>query len=108
MVDYKYAAGREIDRKRYAMQLMAYGLAVLKMSDQATIKLIIKIMEECEREPEEWSVTGDEIRGFEEEVINCIGEIARGKAGDISGGSRGGGRKDCSYPDCSYRANCYG
>ncbi len=107
VVDYKYAAGREIDKKRYAMQLMAYALAVLKRSNEGTIRLIIKIMEECGREPEEWSVTRDEIRAFEEEVINCIGEIARGKAGDISGGSRGGG-KDCPYPDCTYRANCYG
>jgi CRISPR/Cas system-associated exonuclease Cas4 (RecB family) len=107
VVDYKYAAGREIDKKRYAMQLMAYALAVLKRSNEGTIRLIIKIMEECDREPEEWSVTRDEIRAFEEEVINCIGEIARGKAGDISGGSMGGG-KDCPYPDCTYRENCYG
>jgi ATP-dependent exoDNAse (exonuclease V) beta subunit len=108
IVDYKYAAGREIDRKRYRMQLMAYALAVLKSSSESTIKLMIKIMEECDREPEEWSVTRDEIRDFEEQVITCIGEIARGQAGDISGGSMQGGRKDCPYRDCRYRANCYG
>jgi ATP-dependent exoDNAse (exonuclease V) beta subunit len=108
VVDYKYAAGRDIDRKRYKMQLMAYGLAVLKRSNEGTIKLIIKVMEERDREPEEWYVTRDELLPFEEQVITCAREIARGQVGDMSGGSIRGGRKDCHYLDCTYRAKCYG
>jgi ATP-dependent exoDNAse (exonuclease V) beta subunit len=108
IVDYKYAAGREIDRKRYTMQLMIYALAVLKRSNEGEIKLIIKIMEECDRDPEEWYFTRDEMSQLEKQVITCIGEIARGQTGDISGGGVRGGSKDCHYLDCTYRENCYG
>ena len=41
VVDYKYSAGRKMDRERYQIQLMAYGLAVARRMKQNKVKALI-------------------------------------------------------------------
>lgn len=103
IVDYKYGEGRDMDRKRYRVQLLAYALAVLRCTGEGGVNLISTVMEEPGREPERWHVTGDELKAFEGQVLTCAGEIARGLVSGLSGWGACTEKRDCHFADCGYR-----
>ena len=106
VVDYKYSAGRGIDRERYKIQLMAYALSVAKRMKANEVRVIIKVIEEGDVPPQRWCLEENDLKNFEEQVISVTNEIAKRQ---VEGTSTLWTRKeteDCERLDCAYRKRC--
>jgi CRISPR/Cas system-associated exonuclease Cas4 (RecB family) len=106
VVDYKYAAGRGIDKKRYEMQLMTYALAVAKRMGEDKVKVAIKVIEENEAPLNEWIVTGTELKKVEKQIIADVHEIAKMEREGAPAVWTRRTEEECSNLGCVYKKRC--
>ncbi len=106
VVDYKYSAGREIDRERYKIQLMAYALSVAKRMKSDKVKVIIKVIEEGDVTPQEWRLEENDLKNFEQQIIAVTNEIAKRQVEGTSTLWTRRESRDCRYLDCVYQKRC--
>ena len=106
VVDYKYSAGREIDRERYKAQLMMYGLAVAKMMRVDEVKVMITVLAGKETSPGEWYLKGNELKNIEQRIIARAREIAEMHSEGAPAVWISKKEKDCRHPDCVYKKRC--
>ncbi len=104
VVDYKYSAGREMDREQYRIQLMAYALAVARRMKQDKVKALIKTIGEKEKSLKEWEFEEIELRNINQKITGHACEVARKQIEDAPSIWVKG--EDCKYPDCAYQKRC--
>lgn len=106
VVDYKYSAGRAIDRERYQIQLMAYALAVARRMGVAKVRALIEVMGESKVAPRELTFKESELKDFEKQITTHVYEIA---SRQLKGTPKVWVRNEeekCVHPDCIYRGRC--
>jgi len=106
VVDYKYSAGREIDKKRYEMQLMTYGLAVAKRMGEDKVRVVIKVIEENEAPLKGRFVTKTELKKIEQQVYADVREIAKMESEGAPPVWTRKTDEDCSTLECVYKERC--
>jgi ATP-dependent helicase/nuclease subunit A len=107
IVDYKYSAGKEIDRERYKLQLMIYALAVMKQVKTDRVQLVINVLEDGDVPLTQWHVTREELENFADQIVVCAQEIAQRQTGGIPGGKTSPAESSCRHQDCIFRTRCF-
>jgi ATP-dependent helicase/nuclease subunit A len=106
VVDYKYSAGREIDKRRYEMQLMTYALAVAKRMGEDKVRIAIKVIEENDAPLKGWFVTGTELKKVEKQIIADVHEIAKMEREGAPDVWTRRTEEECSKLECVYKKRC--
>ena len=106
VVDYKYSAGRTIDRERYKIQLMAYALAVSKMMKEDKVNVIIKVVGKKDMPPQEYCLEEIDLKNFEQQVITTTQEIAKKQMMSDPDLWTQKESADCKRLDCVYWKRC--
>jgi len=106
VVDYKYSAGRGIDRDRYKIQLMTYALSVARRMRLDKVRALIKVIRERGSSPEEWTFMKSELKDFEQRITAQVHQIAERQVDGSPKTWSDKGMEKCRYLDCIYKERC--